>query len=142
MKRMVCVAILAGLSVAAATARQAGVPAGETALGTVSLPRQVLADGRQLAAGTYDLRLTTDPAQPETPGQLGSLNRWVEFVQADEVRGREVANIIPSDEIGDVAGSALPGPGVALVQLLRGNDYLRIWINREGTHYLLHLPTS
>ena len=142
MKRMVCVAILTGMSVAAAAARQAGVPAGETGLGTVSLPRQVLADGQQLTAGTYDLRLTTDQAQPETPGQLASLNRWVEFVQADEVRGREVASIIPADEIGVVAGSTPPGPGVALVQMLKGNDYLRIWINRDGTHYLLHLPTS
>lgn len=142
MKPMACIAILAGMSIAVATARQAGVPGGETALGTVTLPRQVLADGQQLAAGTYALRLTTDQAQPETPGQLASLNRWVEFVQANEVRGREVASIIPADEIGDVAGSAPPGPGVALVHMLKGNDYLRVWINRDSTHYLLHLPIS
>jgi hypothetical protein len=28
------------------------------------------------------------------------------------------------------------------VQMLRGNDYLRVWFNRGGTHYLVHLTTG
>jgi hypothetical protein len=28
------------------------------------------------------------------------------------------------------------------VQVLRGNEYLRVWINRAGNHYLVHLPVT
>ena len=108
----------------------------------MAIPRSVLANGAQISAGTYELRLTDDSAEPEAAGQTPALNRWVEFVQGDEVRGREVASIVPQDEIGDVAGSAAPGPGTSLVQMLKDNDYLRIWINRAGTHYLIHLPVG
>jgi hypothetical protein len=26
--------------------------------------------------------------------------------------------------------------------LLKGNDYLRVWINSAGTHYLVHLAVA
>ena len=26
--------------------------------------------------------------------------------------------------------------------MLKGNDYLRVWINKGGNHYLIHLPTG
>jgi hypothetical protein len=25
---------------------------------------------------------------------------------------------------------------------LRGNDYVRVWINRAGNHYLIHMPAT
>jgi hypothetical protein len=28
------------------------------------------------------------------------------------------------------------------VQMLRGNEYLRVWINRAGNHFLIHLPVA
>jgi hypothetical protein len=28
------------------------------------------------------------------------------------------------------------------VELLKGEDYLRVWINRGGNHYLVHLPVA
>jgi hypothetical protein len=28
------------------------------------------------------------------------------------------------------------------VELLKGNVYLRVWINRGGTHYFIHLPVT
>ena len=34
------------------------------------------------------------------------------------------------------------GAGGVKVELLKGNDYLRIWINRGGTHYFIHLPVT
>lgn len=115
------------------------VPVGEVALGTVSIPRRVMADGSPLAAGSYQVRLTAESAQPDAVGQLPQLERWVEFRQGNEVRGREVVSIVPASEIGEVASVTPPRSGDARVQLLRGNDYLRIWISRDGTHYLLHL---
>jgi hypothetical protein len=26
--------------------------------------------------------------------------------------------------------------------MLRGNEYLRVWFNRGGTHYLIHFPLA
>ena len=118
------------------------VPPGELALGTVELPRPVLANGQALPAGTYDVHLTSRTATPETTGALAELERWVEFRQDDAVMGREVASLVPEAEIGDVARSAPPAAGSSRVEVLRGHEYLRIWINRDGTHYLIHLAVG
>jgi hypothetical protein len=39
-----------------------------------------------------------------------------------------------------VSKDAPPPAGGSKVQVLRGNDYLRVWINRGGAHYLIHFP--
>ena len=125
----------------------AAVPTGELVLGTVTLPRAVTADGKPLARGTYTVRLTAQAAQPTVPGQLPDLNRWVEFVQGKTVRGREVVSIIPAEEVAQTQ----PGPDLdpakaprtaVKVQMLKGNEYLRVWISRQGVQYLIHLPPS
>ena len=126
-----------------AQAPQGEAPTGEQALGTISLPRGVMADGKPLAAGSYQVRLTGQSAQPTVAGQRGDLSRWVEFVRAGEVRGREVVTIIPASEMKDLnsgAGGPRPGPNSSRVEMLKGDDYLRIWINRGGVAYLVHLP--
>ena len=115
------------------------VPTGEVGLGSVELPRRVMADGRALAAGTYDLRVTADSANPDAPGQLAVLERWVEFRQGDEVKGREVVSIVPQSEIDSVAKSAPPGSGTSRVEMLKENEYLRVWVNQNNTHYFIHL---
>jgi hypothetical protein len=33
----------------------------------------------------------------------------------------------------------MPASGTSKTELLKGNDYLRIWVNHGGTHYLVHL---
>jgi len=115
------------------------VPQGDADLGTVNLPRSVMANGETLSAGDYAVRLTAQSASPDTVGALSVLERWVEFKQGDEVRGREVVTIVPSAEISDVAKSAGPAAGASRVELLKENDYMRVWINQDGTHYLIHL---
>ncbi len=116
----------------------ADVPPGEQALGTIELPRRVLADGQALAAGTYGVHLTARAAAPA----LAPLERWVEFRQEDVVVGQEVAAIVPASEIGDVAESSPPASGSSRVEVLRGNEYVRVWINRNGMHYLIHLAVG
>ncbi len=69
------------------------------ALGTVHIPKAVKADGKPLPAGTYQVRLTTDEAKPDAVGTSGKLERWVEFVQKGQVKGREVVSIVPQSEI-------------------------------------------
>ncbi len=121
----------------------AGVPAGVTVLGTVSIPRAVMADGKPLAAGRYTIRLTGEAAMPVV-GQQTDLNRWVEFVQGGQVRGREIVSIVPADEVKDT----MPGPDMpgrvgrtgSRVEMLKGGELLRVWIARGGHNYLLHLP--
>ena len=33
-----------------------------------------------------------------------------------------------------------PAKGGVRVDMLKGNDYVRVWINRGGTNYIIHLP--
>jgi hypothetical protein len=125
-----------------AKAGEATPPAGDVALGTVRLSRGVKADGKPLAAGTYTVRLTEQQATPDAKGQTETLERWAEFVQRGEVKGREVVTIVPKDEITAVAKDPAPRPNGSKVEMLRGNEYVRVWINRGGNHYLIYLPPA
>ena len=118
------------------------VPTGEMQLGSVNLTKGVKADGKPLAAGTYQLRLTAQAATPDAKGQTPSSERWVEFVQRGQVKGREVVTIVPQSEIDKVQKDTPPHANASKVEMLKGGDYLRVWINRGGNHYLLHLPTA
>ena len=139
---MLATVLTAGV-VSAQTTPQGQVPAGEASLGSVSLPRSVMADGKALKAGTYQVRLTAQAASPAVAGQ--SMERWVEFVQAGKVVGREVVSIVPAAEAKDLQ----PGPDApastrtgSKVEMLKGNEYLRVWINRAGVGYLIHMPPA
>jgi len=126
----------------AATSPDAPAPEGEVALGSVRLPRAVLANGERLAAGTYRVRLTPQTAGPEAKGAQPSLERWVEFLQGNEVKGREISSIVPAAEIKTVATSSPPSRGGYKVEMLKGDDYMRVWIHRGDFHYLIHMPPA
>ena len=73
------------------------------------------------------------------------MERWVEFVQGGKVAGREVVSIVPNAEAKDLQ----PGPDApprtsagSKVEMLKGNEYLRVWINRGGVSYLIHMPPA
>ena len=117
-------------------------PTGEQALGSVRIPRAVTADGKPLPAGTYTVRVTAQEAKPEAVGTTEALERWAELVQGGTVKGREVVSIVPTAEAKVVAKDAPPPSGKAKVQMLRGNEYLRVWFNKGGNHYLIHLATG
>ena len=147
MKVRILVAMLAAVLtagvVSAQTTPPGQVPAGEAALGSVRLPRSVMADGKALKAGTYQVRLTAQAASPAVAGQ--TMERWVEFVQGGKVVGREVVSIVPAAEAKDLQ----PGPDApastrsgSRVEMLKGNEYLRVWINRGGVGYLIHMPPA
>jgi hypothetical protein len=122
------------------TASAANVPDTAASLGTVRIPRAVKADGKALSAGTYTVRLTADEAKPDANGTSSTLERWVEFVQKGDVKGREVVSIVPQDETKLVQKDTPPRPGHAKVEMLKSGDYLRVWINKGGNYYLIHLP--
>jgi hypothetical protein len=124
------------------TAPAPAVPTGEMALGTVHLAKGVKADGKALAAGTYQVRLTAQQATPDAKGETPSLERWVEFVQNGQVKGREVVTIVPQSEIALVEKDAPPSPNASKVQMLKGGNYMRLWINKGGNQYLVHFPVA
>jgi hypothetical protein len=123
------------------TAPDPTVPAGDMALGSVNFRRAVKADGKPLPAGTYQVRLTSQQATPDAIGQTEAAERWVEFVRGGKVVGREVVTIVPQGEIAMVQKDTPPGRNGSKVETLKGGDYIRVWINRGGNHYLIHLPS-
>jgi hypothetical protein len=141
---------LADRTASAQTARQSGaqqegaaaVPTNAMPLGTVRIPRAVKADDQPLKPGTYQVRLSGDPLKPAV-GQTPNLEQWVEFVQGGKVKGKAVASIVPASQINEVAKSGpRPPNNGSRVDVLKGNDYVRVWINRAGMNYLVHLPPA
>jgi hypothetical protein len=124
------------------TAPAPSVPTGEMPLGSVHLPRAVKADGKPLPAGTYQVRLTAQSATPEAKGETPASERWVEFLQGGKVAGREVVTIIPPSEIAQVQKDTPPRANAAKVDTLKGGEYVRVWINKGGTYYLIHMPNA
>ena len=115
-------------------------PEGQLQLGTVQIPKGVKADGKPLPAGTYQVRLTADTASQDAKGQTKSLERWAEFVRGGKVAGREVVTIVPQADISKVQKDTPPKANSSKVETLKGGDYIRVWINKGGNHYLMHLP--
>ena len=102
--------------------------------------RAVKAGGESLAAGSYQLRVTETPATPPAPGQTPQFERWAEFLRGGKVVAREVVTVVPASDIKQVAEMTPPPSGGSRTDVLKGNDYLRLWVNRGGNHYLVHFP--
>ena len=124
------------------TAATPPAPTGEVALGAVRVPKSVTADGKPLPAGTYQVRVTPQEAKPDAVGQTEPLERWAEFLQGGQVKGREVVTIVPNTEVKEVVKDPPPRAGSYKVQHLVGGDYLRVWVNKGGNHFLVYLPTG
>jgi len=106
--------------------------------GEVTIPRPVLADGKPLPPNTYQVRLGSEQAPEDGPAPAG---RWLEFVRDGTVAGRSLAVVVPADKIGDIAKSPVP-QNAARVDVLRSGHYVRVWVNRDGINYLIHLPVQ
>jgi len=133
MKRLVLVGALVGAFAASP------VHAQSTSLGSVTLGKKVMADGKPLAAGTYQLRLTGESAKPGV-GQAPDAEKYVEFLKGGKVVAKEVATVISAEDMAKIAKSRRPAANSAKVEMLKGNDYTRIWINKSGNNYLINLP--
>jgi hypothetical protein len=121
------------------TTDAANATASAMTLGSVHIPKGVKADGKDLPAGIYTVRLTADEAKPDAKGASQTLERWVEFVKGGKVEGREVVSIVPANESKLVQKDTPPPSGGSKVETLKGGDYTRVWINKGGTYYLVHL---
>jgi len=137
MKRLVFVGALAGMLAASSAFAQ---PA-NSSLGNVTIGKKVMADGKPLAPGTYQVRLTNDAPKPGV-GQAPDAEKYVEFMKGGKVVAREVATVISAEDISKVAKGKKPARNGSSTELLKGGDYYRVWINHGGTNYLINLPTS
>jgi len=134
MRHITLALALIGAVVAPAAAQDASV------LATVQIPRDVLANGAPLAAGTYELRLTGEHPGALV-GQAPDAEEFVDIVAGGEVVAREVAEVLYDATLPEEgASSQRVAPGVT-VNLLRGGEFLRVSVKREdGTRYLIHFP--
>lgn len=138
--------VLVGVLVAALGAPVALVsaqtpPKAGTSLGSVTLSKKVMADGKPLDAGTYQVRLTADQPRPAV-GQSPDSELYVEFLRGGKVVGREIATVVSNADVPSIAKGLKVAPGGVRVEMLKGNDYVRVWINRGGNNYFLHLPPA
>jgi hypothetical protein len=136
MNRLVFVGALVGALAASAAFAQ-----GTTTLGTVHIAKKLMADGKPLPAGTYQVRLTTDEPKAAA-GQSPNAERYVEFVKGGKIAGREAATVVSAEDIGKIAKGARPKAGTSRVELLKGGDFWRVWINKGGTNYIINLPPA
>jgi len=95
-------------------------------LGTVRLPHAVMADGKPLPAGTYQVRLIDQPVTPAT-GQSPDAERWVEFVKGDTVVGRELASGISAADMASIAKGKRPAADVIVENRLALVDKITEW---------------
>ena len=106
------------------------------------LPRRAYATGGALEPGPYRARLT-DESAPVVDQEPATTTRWVEFLHEEEgtVAGRALATVVPDADIHDVAAGWAVRNQVRVDELREG-DYVRVWLNRSGSSYLIHLPTA
>ncbi len=110
-------------------------------LGSVKIAHKVMANGQPLAPGTYTVRLSSESVS-SVVGQSAEGEKWVEFVQGGEVKGKELATVVSAADIKTLSKEKPPGAGMSRVEELKGADYVRVWINKGGTNYLIHLTLA
>jgi hypothetical protein len=85
----------------------------------VTLAKATTADGKPLAAGTYQ---GPRRQRPSPTRRRENIERWVEFVRKHG-QGREVLSIVPQNEVKNVVKDPPPASGASKVQMLKGNDF-------------------
>jgi hypothetical protein len=50
--------------------------------------------------------------------------------------------IVPQSDTATVMKDAPPKSNGFKFELLKGNDYSRLWINKAGTQYVVYFPTA
>src|SRR5262249_31811278 len=132
LKRLIFTAALI-TAVAAGAAAQTASPM----LRTVTIGKRLMAHGKPPSPGTYPGRLTHDEVKPGV-GQSADAEKWVEFVRGGKVVGREVATVVSAADIGSIVKTKKPAANSSSVEMLKGGDYYRVWINKGGTNYIIN----
>jgi hypothetical protein len=135
------VALTGALSVSVAAAPQKPASAHAQGLASVHITQSVLANGKPLPAGVYELRLTNERPTP-LPGQSPDAERWVEFVANGTVTAREVAVVLRDDDLPSIGASSVPTREGTRLDMLQGGEFLRVSVKRGNERYLVYLPVA
>jgi hypothetical protein len=107
----------------------------------VRVSQQVIADGKPLTPGTYEVIITDEhPALPD--GTPSPNQRWVEFLHDGNVVAREIAEVFTAAERPVGTSGSTGATASAVVQRLRGDEFVRVAVSAGGSRYLIHLPTG
>jgi hypothetical protein len=108
---------------------------------TVTITQSVMADGKPLAAGTYEIWITNE--RPDVgAGAPSEAQRVVEFAQNNQVVARTIAEVFPRRGGEAVGTSGNTGAGRARVEMLKSGEFVRVSINDAAGRFLIHLPTG
>lgn len=108
---------------------------------SVQIPVTVLADGKPVPPGRYDVRLTGERPAP-LAGQPAGAQMWVELAADGKVVAREVAEVLNDADLPAEGESSQHVQNGTRVEMLKGGEFLRISVKRDGTRYLLYLPIA
>ena len=111
---------------------------GPSVLGTVQLADAVMVGNMPLQPGTYEIRLTGEHLKP-LPGNSGEAGQVVEFVKDGVAVGTDGAEVMSAATapVGTSGRSTR-----ARVERLKGDEFLRISMVKDGERYLIHLPLA
>ena len=114
-----------------------------SSLGTVRITQPVMAGGKMLQPGTYEIRDTGEHATP-LPGQSPDAQTYVEFVANGMVMARDIAELMPGQAapVGTSGGTSGGSSARPRVELLKGGDFMRVSTTHGGERYLIHLPVA
>jgi hypothetical protein len=134
-------ALTGALSVSVVAAPQKPASVNAQGLASLHITQSVLANGKPLLAGVYELRLTNEHPTP-LPGQSPDAERWVEFVANGIVVAREVAVVLRDDDLPSIGASSVPTREGTRVDMLQGGEFVRVSVKRGNERYLVYLPVA
>ncbi|MBI3049372.1 MAG: hypothetical protein HYY76_13790 [Acidobacteria bacterium] len=108
-------------------------------LGTARLTQPVLVGGKLVQPGTYEIRLTGEHLKP-LPGQSEDAGQEFELIAGGQVVASDFAEVVSAAAA--PVGASGRATARARVELLRGGEFLRIAITRQGELDLIHLPVA
>lgn len=111
------------------------------AVAKVQITHAVLADGKSLAPGAYEVWISDERPVVHNGIAVSENQRVVEIAQNGTVVAREIAEVFRRGEPQAVGTTGATGAR-ARVDLLRGGEFVRIALNDSGARYLIHLPTG
>jgi len=50
--------------------------------------------------------------------------------------------VVANADVATLVKGPKPANGAVRVDVLKGNEYVRVWINKGGQNYLIHLPSA
>ena len=112
---------------------------GPSVLGNVQISDAVLIGDTTLHAGRYELRLTGEHLTP-LPGQSEESEQVVEFVKDGIVVAKDAAEVLPA--AATPVGTSGRQNALARVERLKGDEFLRISMTKDGERFLIHLPLA